>query len=120
MIFPFHLKHIAYFFLFCFCNTGCKKGSSTSASYTPECPATSPSFSAQVKPLILSACATVGCHESGSSQGAGPLTTYSQVKNSAEQVRVSVANGSMPRGSTLSAAQKNQILCWIDSGANNN
>jgi hypothetical protein len=26
----------------------------------------------------------------------------------------------MPQGSTLTTAQKNSILCWIDSGAPNN
>jgi len=48
------------------------------------------------------------------------LTTYQQVFNARTSVRSSVASGSMPKGSTLSDAQKNAILCWIDSGAPNN
>ena len=87
----------------------CKKNNSSSSSnYTPTCSGT-PSFSLTVKPLINSSCG--GCHN---------YNTYSQISGSANSIRSSIANGSMPKGSTLSDAQKNNIMCWIDANSPNN
>lgn len=95
----------------------CGKGT---VNYNPDC-STAKSYATDVNPIIQSYCAiNSGCHASGSSQGPGALTTYSQVYNARTSIRTAVANGSMPQNSSLSSTQKNAILCWIDSGAANN
>lgn len=81
---------------------------------------TNKAYAADVSPIIQSVCAASGCHANGSTNGPGALTTYTQVFNARTQIRSAVSSGLMPQGSTLSAAQKNSILCWIDSGAPNN
>lgn len=101
----------------------CKKTTSTTTSstaYAPSCTGTTPTFSADVSALIISACASAGCHNAGSHQGPGALTTYTQIKSAVSSVRSSVVSASMPQGTTLTTAQKNTIVCWIDAGANNN
>jgi hypothetical protein len=90
-------------------------GGSTSCGTVP------PSFSANVLPLIQTRCATSpGCHAAGSTNSGGPLTNYSQVFSRRSNVKSSVQNGSMPQGSTLTTAEKNIIICWVDNGAPNN
>lgn len=89
----------------------CKKNNSSSSgssNYTPTCSGT-PSFSITVKPLVNSSCG--GCHN---------YSTYTQISSSASSIKSSIANGSMPKGSTLSDAQKNDIICWIDANSPNN
>ncbi len=81
---------------------------------------TNKAFAADIDPIIQGRCNTAGCHASGSSNGPGPLTNYSQVFNARTLIRTVIANGSMPQGSPLSTAQKNSIICWIDGGAPNN
>ncbi len=48
------------------------------------------------------------------------LTNYTQVFNARTSIRTAVSTGAMPQNATLTAAQKNSILCWIDAGAQNN
>jgi hypothetical protein len=107
--------------------SSCKKSSTSSTNtsttktgYTPDCSGSTPSFSATVSSLVVSSCGGSGCHNTGSSKGPGPLTNYTQIKNSASSVRSSVVSGNMPVGSTLTTAQKNTIVCWIDAGTPNN
>lgn len=96
---------------------------SKSETTTPE-PAnctTEKSYATDVAPIIASSCANgSGCHGTGSSNGPGPLLTYSQVFAARNAIRSSVASGSMPKGSALTSTDKNAILCWIDNGATNN
>jgi hypothetical protein len=100
----------------------CKKknNSTDSSTYTPDCSGTAPGYAATVSSLISANCASSGCHNTGSSRGPGALVTYTQIKNAASSIRSSVVSGSMPQGFTLSDAQKNSIVCWIDAGAANN
>lgn len=77
------------------------------------------SYASEVAPVISTRCATSGCHNSGSTNGPGALTNYSQVFNARNSIRSSVNNGSMPPGG-LSQSGKQAIICWIDSGAPNN
>ncbi|PBQ34618.1 hypothetical protein CNR22_23515 [Sphingobacteriaceae bacterium] len=101
----------------------CKKKdtlSTTPVAFIPDCTGTTPTYAATVGPLISSKCATSGCHANGSSNGPGALTTYSQVKNASATVRSSVINATMPKNNTLTAVEKNTIICWIDAGAINN
>jgi hypothetical protein len=79
------------------------------------------SFSANVNPIIQSTCATdVSCHGAGSAVGPGPLLTYTQIFNARIAIKAAVANGTMPKTGSLTTAQKNTIICWVDSGGPNN
>jgi len=88
--------------------SSCEKAS-TSTSYTPSCSGTK-SFTTDVKPLFQSYC--VSCHSE--------YSTYSQISSSASSIRSSIVGCSMPKGTTLTDAQKNNIVCWIDAGKPNN
>jgi hypothetical protein len=77
-------------------------------------------FSAVVFPIIQNSCGASGCHNAGSANGPGALTNFTQIKAAAASIKVSVENGSMPKGSTLTTAQKNAISCWVSSGGLNN
>lgn len=78
------------------------------------------SFSTDVSPIIQSVCAVSGCHNTGSTNGPGPLTNYQQVFNARVTIRAAVVAGTMPKNSSLSANEKSAIICWIDNGATNN
>ena len=73
-----------------------------------------------VDPIIQSTCNAGGCHASGSTNGPGPITNYTQVFNARTVIRSAIASGAMPQNATLTAAQKNSIICWIDSGSPDN
>jgi hypothetical protein len=47
-------------------------------------------------------------------------TDVKQIFNARAVIRSAVASGTMPKNSTLSATQKNAIICWIDNGATDN
>jgi uncharacterized membrane protein len=102
-------KAIILFFAFSFVFVTCKKKDTTQAAYSPTCTGTK-SYANDVKPLIQSYC--VSCHSS--------YGTYSGAKASASSIRSSIVGGTMPKGTTLSDAQKNNIVCWIDAGMPNN
>ncbi len=93
---------------------GCKKTSSS--SYTPDCTGAAKSYQTNVAPIIQSAC--LGCHDSGS--GRVNLSGYSALFSNRSSVRADIVSGRMPQNSSLSDAQKNNIVCWIDNGAPNN
>jgi hypothetical protein len=90
--------------------SGCKKDNTSPESYTPTCTGAEKSYKNDVAPVIASACS--GCHQN--------YNTYSQVSASRSSIRSVIVNGSMPRGGSLSTAQKDAIVCWIDNGAVNN
>ncbi|MFM8431827.1 MAG: hypothetical protein ACKOA1_03430 [Bacteroidota bacterium] len=85
----------------------CKKDAS---NYQPDCSGPAKSYLVDVKPAILSNC--VSCHSQYGS--------YNGMKNDANAIRASIANGSMPKGKSMSDAEKNKVMCWIDAGAPNN
>ncbi|MCX8020021.1 MAG: hypothetical protein N2747_05960 [Chitinophagaceae bacterium] len=97
----------------------CKKNSENTGGTTVNCnDVPNKTFSAHVNPIIQSRCAIAGCHAAGSPNI--PLTNYAQVYSARTAIRSAVISGSMPKNGTLSAAEKNSIICWIDSGAPNN
>ena len=97
----------------------CAKSNSGDTTFTLDC-STVAKFSTEVAPIISSTCATkTGCHASGSIEGPGPLTNYTQIFTSRASIRDAIVRGIMPKEGTLSNAQKNAIVCWIDSGAPN-
>jgi hypothetical protein len=78
-------------------------------------------FAADVNPIIQATCATnSGCHGTGSSNGPGELLTYTQIFNARVAIKSSVVSGTMPKSGSLSAGQKNSIICWVDAGGQNN
>lgn len=97
-------------------------GSNNSGGGAQDCSAVvNKNFAADVNPIIQSSCATTSsCHGSGSVNGPGALTSFTAIFNSRNSIRSAVSSGSMPKNSSLSTAQKNSILCWIDSGASDN
>lgn len=99
---------------------GNNNGGGGGTTYTPNCSGAAIQFSANVSSIIQSNCAVSGCHNSGSANGPGPLTSYAEINAAKVQIRAAVLSGSMPKNGSLTAAQKNSIICWIDAGAANN
>lgn len=95
-------------------------GGGGGTTFTPNCSGAAIQFSANVSPIFQSTCAVSGCHNAGSANGPGPLTNYAEINAAKVQIRAAVLSGSMPKNGTLTAAQKNSIICWIDAGAANN
>jgi hypothetical protein len=78
-------------------------------------------FASTVNPIIQSKCAiSPDCHASGSTNTAGPLTNYTQIKNLSAVIRGQVVSGLMPKTGSLTSTELQTIVCWVDSGAPNN
>lgn len=88
--------------------------------FTPNCVGAATSFTADVNPIFQTVCAQSSCHNSGSVNGPGALTNYTQISASKSLIRAAILSGAMPKTGTLTAAQKNSIICWIDAGGANN
>jgi hypothetical protein len=87
-------------------------------NFTPDCAGASYTFAADIAPVVQSNCAiNSGCHGTGSHQGPGELLTYAQVFDARSSIRSALSSGRMPKTGTISVAQKNAIICWIDNGA---
>jgi len=119
---PFMRKQFVAAVLVSLIVAGCSKSSDSndSASTTNVSCTGTKSFSSDVSPIIQSICANAGCHDASSTNGVGPLTNYQQVFNARTSIHSAVSSGAMPKNTTLTAAQKGAIICWIDSGAPNN
>ena len=96
------------------CSKGGGGGSSVDCSMIPK------SFMVDVNPIVQSFCNVAGCHATGSSNGPGAITNYTQVSANKTSIRAAISSGLMPKGGGLSTSQKNSFICWIDSGAPNN
>jgi hypothetical protein len=78
-------------------------------------------FAANVNPIIQAKCATTpDCHASGSTNSAGPLTSYTEIHNLSAVIRGQIVSGIMPKTGSLTSTELQTIVCWIDSGAPNN
>ena len=96
-------------------------GGGGGGSTTVDCnTVTNKSFAANVAPIISSTCAIASCHAAGSSNGPGALLTYAQISSAGALIKSAVSAGRMPQNGTLTTAQKNTIICWVDSGTPNN
>lgn len=117
-------KSILVLLISFFVTASCSKssdGGSGGGGGSTNCSGVPSSFSANVNPIIQSTCAiNSGCHGSGSPNGPGELLTYTQIFNARITIKSSVANGTMPKNGTLTTAQKNSIICWVDAGGPNN
>ena len=88
---------------------------------TVNCTGVQSAFAATVNPIIQASCATdATCHGAGSANGPGPLLSHSQIFAARFTIKTAVANGTMPKTGTLTTAQKNSIICWVDAGGPNN
>jgi hypothetical protein len=88
---------------------------------TVDCSGAAKSFSADVSPIIQSSCGTgSSCHGSASNNGPGELLSYSEIFNARAQIQSAILSGAMPKNGSLTIAQKNSIICWIDNGSSNN
>ena len=113
------MKYLFFIIISFILISSCSK-SSDSPGQNVTCSSTK-TFSADANPVIQATCAiSPGCHAVGSISGPGALTNYTQVFNARSAIRAAVASGTMPQGGSLTTAQKQAILCWIDSGAPNN
>jgi uncharacterized membrane protein len=114
-------KHLSIAVLILISIISCTKNSVNSNidNSTTTCTGTK-SFATDVNPIFQTVCATSGCHDAGSTNGPGALTTYQQIFNARSLIRSAILSGTMPKNTTLTADQKNAIICWIDNGATNN
>lgn len=103
------------------CSKSSDNSGSGGGSSTNNCSGVANKFAADVNPIIQTKCATnAGCHGSGSTSGPGPLLTYTQISNAKTAIKTAVNNGTMPQTGSLTTAQKNSIICWVDAGGLNN
>lgn len=83
--------------------------------------APAPSFANDVLPIMQARCATAGCHVSG---GNAPFVIegFGDVQPRAATIRARVAGRTMPPAGapTLTDAQIQTIVAWVDGGAQNN
>jgi hypothetical protein len=106
--------------------TACSKSDSTpggggGGGITFSCAGISPKFAADVQPIVTSLCATSSnCHASGSNNSGGVFSNYAEVNAKKSTIRSQILSGAMPKNGTISQAQINAVICWIDSGAPNN
>jgi hypothetical protein len=104
--------------------TSCSKSSSTDntgGGGGTTCAGVTSKFASDVQPIFASSCAvSSGCHGTGSTNSGGPFTNYTLIEAKKAAIKAAVQNGSMPKSGSLSQAQKNAIICWVDAGALNN
>lgn len=102
-------------------NTTTGGGSGGSGGRTFSCVGISPKFSADVQPILTSVCSiNSNCHASGTTNSGGPFTTHAEVFAKKSNIRVAILSGVMPQTGSLTQAQVDAFICWIDSGAPNN
>jgi hypothetical protein len=106
---------VSIFFLL----NSCTKGGGSSA--TDPCIGLTVKFSTDVQPIVNTTCAiNSSCHAAGSINSGGPLTDYNLIFAKRSNIKFQIENGLMPKTGSLSSAEKNKIICWINSGAPNN
>jgi hypothetical protein len=113
---------VTLIFIFTVVAVSCSKdgGGGGGGTVTVDCnTVTNKAFAADVNPIIQASCSTVGCHATNGN-GPGALTNYTQISGAASSIRTAVSSGRMPQGSSLTTAQKNSIICWVNSGSPNN
>ena len=115
---------LAAFFIIASCSKssdGGGGGNGGGGGGSVNCAGVPSAFAANVNPIIQSTCATdATCHGAGSLNGPGPLLTHAQIFAARFSIKTAVANGTMPKTGSLTIAQKNSIICWVDAGGPNN
>jgi len=95
-------------------------GGTGNPPFVPNCTGVTSSFATDVSPIFQSICSQSGCHNPGSVNGPGALTNYTEISSAKSLIRGAIISGAMPKTGSLTSAQKNAIICWIDAGAANN
>ena len=119
---------ILFIFLSAVVFTACSKsdpapagGTGGGGGRTFSCVGITPKFSADVQPILNTVCSiNSNCHAVGTANSGGPFTTYAEVFAKKSNIRAAILSGVMPQSGTISQAQVNAFICWIDSGAPNN
>jgi len=75
------------------------------------------SLSQEIESLIVSNCATSGCHDGAISPN---LSTASQIIDRAGRIKARTENKTMPPSGNLPQAQIDAIACWVEDGALDN
>lgn len=115
------------FFITIVALVACSKGGSTTTgggggtTKTFSCAGITPKFAADVQPILTTVCSiNSNCHAAGSTNSGGPFTSYAEVFAKRSNIRAAILAGTMPQTGSISQAQVNAFICWIDSGAPNN
>ncbi len=99
--------------------TGGGAGSGNTRTFS--CTGITPTFSADVQPILTTVCSiNSNCHGSGSLNSGGAFTNYTEVNAKKSNIRAQILSGAMPQTGSITQAQVNAFICWIDSGAPNN
>lgn len=108
-------------FISCSKSNPASNGGSGGNGKTFSCTGISPKFSTDVTPILTSICSiNSNCHAAGSTNAGGPFTTYLEVFDKRSNIRGAILSGNMPQSGTITQAQINAFICWIDAGAVNN
>jgi hypothetical protein len=80
-------------------------------------------YSTVIQPMMVSNCATIGCHDGFGGSGPGDLNTYATLQamyiNGTLNNRVIVLKD-MPSTGPLPDSLIQRLQCWMDAGAPNN
>jgi hypothetical protein len=96
-------------------------GGGTGGTRTFSCAGITPKFAADVQPILTTVCSiNSNCHAGGSTNSGGPFTNYTEVNAKKSNIRAAILAGTMPQSGSISQAQINAFICWIDNGAPNN
>lgn len=88
---------------------------------TDVCATANAKFAADLLPLMQTKCSfNSGCHGTGSINSGGVLLTYAQINAKSASIKSQVNAGIMPQTGSLTLAEKNTIICWVNNGALNN
>jgi hypothetical protein len=102
-------------------DTGNNGGGGSSGTKTFSCTGITPKFSTDVQPILTTVCSiNSNCHAGGSTNSGGPFTNFTEVNAKKSNIRAAILAGTMPQSGTITQAQINAFICWIDSGAPNN
>jgi hypothetical protein len=111
----------AFIFIACSKSSNSTPGGGSGGAITFSCAGISPKFSTDVQPILTSVCSiNSNCHATGTTNSGGPFTTHAEVFAKKSNIRAAILSGVMPQSGTITQAQINAFICWIDSGAPNN
>jgi hypothetical protein len=102
-------------------NTNPGGGSGGGTTRTFDCAGITPKFAADVQPILTTVCSiNSNCHAAGSTNSGGPFTNHTEVNAKKSNIKAAILAGTMPQTGSISQAQVNAFICWIENGAPNN
>jgi hypothetical protein len=72
------------------------------------------SYCNDIKPFLETNCTS--CHSASNASGGVKLDTFADVENHSSASNAAIQSGSMPKGKTLSTADKSLFNTWVDRG----